>query len=356
MLDLAKALHQQGLPVEFWLAQRTGSLLADVPADLPIRELGGGGVLRSLWPLIRQLKRRRPRVLLSAMTHTNVVALLAAALSAVRLRVVISERAAPRGQFAAESVQIALLLRLLMWWLYPRAAAVVCVSQGVVQELITELRLPAARLCCIPNPVDLPELRTRGAEPLKHVWLRAGGPPVILAVGRLVSQKDFPTLLQAVRVIRQQRPVRLVILGEGPLRQALEAQIRSLALDDAVALPGFCPNPMAWMARVQLVVLSSRSEGLPGVLLQAMACGTPVISTDCPHGPREILENGRWGTLVPVGNPEALAEAILVHLKSASPTPMPDATGRITLRDPSPRCEAYAPEAIWTAYRAMLLP
>lgn len=356
MLDLAKALQQQGLPVELWLAQRTGSLLADVPDDLPICELGGAGVLRSLWPLIRQLRHRRPRVLLSAMTHTNVVALVAAALAGGRLRVVVSERAAPCGQFAAERPHIAFLLRRLMRWLYPRAALVVCVSQGVVQELITELHLPPALLCCIPNPVDLSALRLRAVESLQHSWLSAGEPPVLLAVGRLVSQKDFATLLQAVRLIRHQRSVRLVILGEGPLRQELEARIRHLGLADVVMMPGFCANPMAWMARVPLVVLSSRSEGLPGVLLQAMACGAPVVSTDCPHGPREILQDGRWGSLVPVGDPEALAAAILRQLHTTSQCPVPDASGRITLRPPSPRCTAYAPETIWAAYRAVLLP
>ena len=356
MLQLALALHQQGLPVELWLAQCSGSFLDAVPGDLPVFDLGGGGVLRSLLPLMHHLRCRRPHVLLTAMTHANVVALLAAALASARLRVVVSERAAPLSQLAAESRVNRLLLRLLMRWLYPRAAAVVCVSQGVAQELVTGLGLAPARLCCIPNPVDLASLRSRAAELLEHPWLAPGEPPVILAVGRLVSQKDFPTLLEALRRIREKLPARLVILGEGPLRSMLEAQIRAMGLADAVALPGFCANPMAWMARVPVVALSSSSEGLPGVLLQAMACGAPVVSTDCPHGPREILEGGRWGALAPVGDAAALAAAIEHYLqtKPCPPDLAPGSDGLLTLRPPSPRCTAYEPERIWAAYREVL--
>jgi glycosyltransferase involved in cell wall biosynthesis len=354
MVQLAVALHQQELPVELWLAQARGPYLADVPPGVPVRELGGAGVLRSLLPLVGCLRRRRPQVLLAAMTHANVVALLAVVLAVPRgrgrPRVVISERAAPGALLRAEGPLQEAVLRLLMRWLYPSAAAVISVSEGVAAELHDLVRLPVTRIKAIANPIDVPALRTAAAQALPHPWLQAGQPPLLMAAGRLVEQKDFQGLLQALALVRQQHPARLVILGEGPLRPRLQAQSDELGLADAVLLPGFVANPMAWMARAAVFVLSSRWEGLPGVLLQAMACGAPVVSTDCPHGPREILEDGRWGELVPVGDAAALAAAITRQL--ASPAAQLPAGG--DLRPASPRCAAYAPERIWQAYRQVL--
>jgi len=360
MVQLAAALYQQGLPVELWLAQASGPYLAHVPPGVPVRELGGAGVLRSLFPLVRCLRRRRPRVLLAAMSHANVVALSADWLVAVSgrgcTRVVISERAAPRALLGAEAPLQAALLRRLMRWLYPRAAAVVAVSGGVADELRTLVNLPLARVRAIANPIDLPALRAAASEPLLHPWLQPGQPPLLLAAGRLVEQKDFQGLLQALALVRQQHLARLVILGEGPLRERLQAQSRELGLADAVHWPGFVTNPMAWMARAAVFVLSSRWEGLPGVLMQAMACGAPVVSTDCPHGPREILEDGRWGLLVPVGDAPALAAAIVQQLQTNRPAPayIAAAEGLISLRPPSPRCVDYQPQRIWAAYRQVL--
>ena len=362
MLQLAVALQQRGVPVELWLAQASGPYLADVPLQVPVRQLGGAGVLRSLVPLVACVRRRRPRVLLAAMTHANVVALLAVVLAVPRgrgrPRVVISERAAPGALLRAEGPLQAAVLRLLMRWLYPSAAAVISVSEGVGEELRTLVPLPVARIKAIANPIDIPALRAAAAQPLPHPWLQPGQPPVLLAAGRLVEQKAFQGLLQALALVRQQHPARLVILGEGPLRPRLQAQSDELGLADAVLLPGFVANPMAWMARAAVFVLSSRWEGLPGVLLQAMACGAPVVSTDCPHGPREILEGGRWGVLVPVGDAPALAAAIVQQLQTNRPAQACDAAadGLITLRPPSPRCADYQPERIWAAYRQVLEP
>ena len=146
---------------------------------------------------------------------------------------------------------------------------------------------------------------------MEHPWLQPGQPPVVLAIGRLNEAKDFSVLISAFARLIQQRPARLVILGEGELRPALEAQLVQLGLDsDAAQLPGFVSNPYAWLARSALFVLSSRREGLPGALIEAMACGKPVISTNCLSGPDDILEGGRWGCLVPVGDANALAQAM----------------------------------------------
>jgi glycosyltransferase involved in cell wall biosynthesis len=166
----------------------------------------------------------------------------------------------------------------------------------------------------LPNPVVTPDLASKAAEPLDHPWFRPGEPPVVLGVGRLSKQKDFATLIRAFDRVRRARGARLMILGEGPERAGLQALADELALSQDVALPGFASNPFAYMARAGVFVLSSAWEGMPGALIQAAACGAPVVATDCESGPREVLQDGRYGRLVPVGNPAALADAILSTL------------------------------------------
>jgi glycosyltransferase involved in cell wall biosynthesis len=158
----------------------------------------------------------------------------------------------------------------------------------------------------------------RVAEPLDHPWAALGAPPLVLAVGRLAEVKDFPTLLRAFACVRAVRPARLVILGEGREREALEALAAGLGLGpDVLLMPGYDPNPLRWMARAAVLVSSSRWEGMPGVLIEAMAAGCPVVATDCPGGSAEILEHGRLGRLVPVGDDAAMAAAILATLAAA---------------------------------------
>jgi glycosyltransferase involved in cell wall biosynthesis len=187
----------------------------------------------------------------------------------------------------------------------------------VAQDLSTATGIPRERISTIYNPVVPPELLTRAKAPLEHPWFEPDSPPVLLGVGRLSAQKDFPTLLRAFARVRRLRPARLIILGEGKrpgYRPELLALARELGVGEDVQLPGFAENPYAYMARASVFVMSSAWEGLPSVLVEALACGCPVVSTDCPSGPREILQGGRYGRLVPVGDAEALAKAILATL------------------------------------------
>ena len=200
------------------------------------------------------------------------------------------------------------------------ADAIVAVSDGVADRLAQATGLPRGSIRTVYNPVVGPELPTLAAEPVGHPWFRHGGPPVVLGAGRLVEQKDFPTLLRAFALVRRARPARLVILGDGPAGacEGLRAIAAALGCAEDLDLPGFVANPFAYMARAAAFALSSLHEGLPGVLIQALACGCPVVSTDCPSGPREILDGGRYGRLVPVGDHEALARAILACLDDPS--------------------------------------
>jgi glycosyltransferase involved in cell wall biosynthesis len=181
--------------------------------------------------------------------------------------------------------------------------------------------VPRERIAVIYNPIITPELQERVKIPLQHPWLESRRLPVVLAVGRLMPQKDFPTLIQAFAQVRRHHLARLLILGEGPDRLALEALVRELGLEQDISLPGFVANPYPYMARAALFVLSSRWEGLPGVLIEAMYCGVPLIATNCPSGPQEILKDGQYGQLVPVGNVAALTHAIEMALTGKVPRP-----------------------------------
>ena len=315
MVNLAQGFVERGLQVDLVLAKAEGSYLSQVPPEVRVVDLGARRVLYSLPGLVRYLRQERPQAMLSALNHANIVAIWAKMLARVKMRLVVAEHnTLSRSTENAPSVR-AKFMPFLIKAFYPYADAVVAVSRGVAEDLIARTGLPAEKIKVIYNPVVTPELFTKAEEPLDHPWFRPGEPPVILGVGRLTKQKDFPTLIRAFALVRKERLARLMILGEGEERPNLEALVRELGLEEDVALPGFVENPYKYMKRAAVFVLSSRWEGFGVVLVEAMALGTPVIATDCPSGPAEILEDGRWGRLVPVGDHKALAEAILQVLK-----------------------------------------
>ena len=318
MLNLARGLVDLGYPVDLVVGTAAGPYRDLVPAGCHLVDLGAGRVLAALPRLVGYLRRRHPAILLSAMDHANLIALWARALARVPTRVAVSVRN-HLSQEARHAPSLAgRWLPRLARIFYPQAQVVIAVSQGVADDLNRLIGPGRARVLAIPNPVVTPELAGLAAELPDHEWWRAGVQScgdVILAAGRLTPQKDFATLIRAFALLSRGRDLRLLILGEGPERAALESLISELGLTGRVDLPGFRANPFAYMARARLFVLSSAWEGLPGVLIQAMACGTPVVSTDCPSGPREVLDDGRCGRLVPVGDPQALATAMAETLE-----------------------------------------
>ena len=194
--------------------------------------------------------------------------------------------------------------------LFPTADHIVTVSDGVADNHSLTLEIPRERITRIYNPADIAEIEQMAQSVPEHPWMTDNGPPVILSAGRLTRVKDFPTLLKAFRQVSRSRDVRLIILGEGSWRRRLESMIRKMGLEATVSLPGWVSNPYAFMNRASLFVLSSKFEGLANVMIEAMACGCPCVSTNCPSGPAEILDNGRFGPLVPVGEESALAAAM----------------------------------------------
>jgi glycosyltransferase involved in cell wall biosynthesis len=203
---------------------------------------------------------------------------------------------------------------------YRGADTVVAVSGGVAQDLSRFGRLPGGKIRVIHNPVFDPAISALAQEAPTHPWFEPKGPPIVLAAGRLHRQKGFDVLLEAFAIARSEVDCRLVILGEGPERAALLARAERLGLSYDIDLPGFCANPFALMSRAGAFVLSSRWEGFPNALVEAMACGAPVIATDCPSGPHEILKGGEIGSLVPVDDARALGHALLFTLLSQPDT------------------------------------
>jgi glycosyltransferase involved in cell wall biosynthesis len=296
--------------VRLVVVDTSGPLRREIPRDVELVDLKCTGVSRALPALVRHLRRRRPAVLLPSIDHTNMLAMTAAVLA--RTGVTVLPRVANTlSRSQADQSMSTRMIRVGSRALYPRARAVIVPADGVATDLVA-LGVPETSVRVIPNPVVGPSLVTAAAEPITHPWFDGAAPrtPVAVAMGRLVPQKDFCVLLDAFARVRARRDLRLVILGEGALRESLAQQAKEAGVADDLDMPGYVHNPAPYLARADLFVLSSRWEGLPGALIQALACGTQVVATDCESGPREILEGGRFGRLVPVGDATAMAGAI----------------------------------------------
>ncbi|MGI9510964.1 MAG: glycosyltransferase [Geminicoccaceae bacterium] len=317
IVTLANAFAERQMKVDLVLARASGPFLSNVSPSVDVIELKAKRNAFSLPGFIGYLRRASPKAVISAIDDMNFIALLGARLANSDTRTIVTIRSTLSQSFkGSKNWRGRYVAPLLTSRFYRRADAVVAVSGGVADDLAENFDLPRENIEVIYNPVVTPELIEDSKAPLDHPWFAEGEPPVILGVGRLITAKNFPSLIRAFAAIRKRSPARLMILGEGPERSSLEALVQELGIDDDVALPGFAKNPFSYMRQAGLFVLSSRWEGLPGVLIQALACGCPVVSTDCPSGPREILEGGRFGLLVPPEDDQALSDAILKALAS----------------------------------------
>ncbi len=291
-------------------------MLGALHPEVRVTGLGVPRARYAVAPLARVIRRERPDAVISQLRAANMAALLAAAWARTAARrVAVQGISFSRGPDRRSS-HIAWGRRATTALAYRLADVVVSPSVGVRDDLALWLGLPADKLAVAANPVDIAGIETAAAAPVPHPWLDGAGPPVIVGAGRLVAQKNFALLIDAFARLRARRAARLVILGEGPLRGALEARVRALGLAADVVLPGFVDNPFAWFARAGAFVLSSDYEAFGLVVAEALACGCPVVSTDCAWGPAEILAGGRYGRLVPMADPDALAAAIAELLDS----------------------------------------
>lgn len=346
MVTIANVLVEKGHAVDLILVQTKGPYLSDVHPSVRIVDLRAGRAVRSLVPLARYLRTRRPRVLLSTRDHANTVALLARQISRVDTRVVIRIANVLSTSFACSQVGRArFILAPLVKRFYRRADEVIAVSRGVAEDAIKFASLSRDHVVVINNPVQVDRVVERARAQLEETWFVPGAPPVVLGVGRLTEQKDFGTLIRAFALVIKERDARLIILGEGEERDKLESLVAELNLQSYVLMPGFATNPYAYMARAAVFVLSSKWEGFPNAMLEAIAVGTPIVATDCVAGPADILEDGRYGQLIPVGDHEAMARAIVTQF-DGGPGPRTDLQARAA---------DFSHEAIVAQYESLLL-
>lgn len=334
MATLANAFAARGLGVDLVLARAEGPYLERLRHDVRVIDLKSRRVASSLPGLVRYLRREQPAAMLSAASHANVIAIVARILARLPMRLVVSERALIFSDRAA-SGKIAFVTSA-MQLCYPRADHVIAVSSGVATALARMIRLADHQLSVIHNPLDMSAIETLSAERPKHPFL-ADGLPTIIAVGRLDEIKGHDVLLRAISLIDPRVPLRVLVVGEGPRKTTLQQLARELGIHHIVDFIGFQTNPFAWMAAADVFVLSSRSDAMPNAMLQAMACGLRIVSTDC-GGPAEILENGRWGRLVAVDAPAAMARAITEALADTAP---PDVRARARSFDVDAIADAY---------------
>ena len=307
-------VDQEDLTLDLVLGIAEGSFVGQVPEKVNIIDLKSPKVTGAFIPLIKYLRKNKPDALLSHLSHANVIAILAKKIAGVKTNLAVVEHITFSS--AEEDSLVAKIISVFMKQLYPSANSIIGVSQGVSTDLEIKLGLPQGRVQTIYNPVINADLLKKATAEANHPWLQSQDIPVFLAVGRLSLQKDFANLIQAFAQVRAKKAARLIILGEGELRTELEQLVEQLGVSEDVDLPGFVDNPYSFMRQAHCFVLSSLFEGLPTVLIEAMACGCSVVSTDCPSGPQEILVGGEYGALVPIQDSQSLSQAMLNAIDS----------------------------------------
>lgn len=345
-LIVADQFVQHGASAELVTFGQWGPFLRQVSDSVKLVDLGARRTVSSLPKLVSYLRRARPTALVSAQSHANVAAVWARALARVPTKLVLSERLAPLAANSHSNGLRARAMPTLMRRSYPKADAIIANSKGTADELATVLGIDRSRITVVYNPVYNEDVLAKAQEPVTHEWFRAGS-PVVLAVGRLTPQKDFATLIRAFSLVREQTPSRLVIIGEGPERGALQELACSLGVDGDVELHGFADNPYGYMAGASVLAMSSVYEGLGNVLIEALALGTPVVSTDCSSGPSEVLLDGTAGILTPVGDHRALAAGILRVFEQPDEARRMVDTGQQAL-------DRFRPEACFNTYLELL--
>lgn len=302
------------------LVQAKGEFLSNLSKKVRVVDLAASSTYTCLPALVRYLRETEPAVMISALDLTNLMALIAKRFAGSPKKLFVrldTTQSVLKRSFLKKKLE-----KILIQATYPWAERIISISHGVTKDFVGYTGISPERITTIYNPVITDEIYCKARQPIDHPWFAPTAPPVILGVGRLVHPKNFSLLLRAFAKVRKSQQAHLVILGEGEERPELEAIAERLKIAEDISLPGIQKNPYAYMARARLLVLSSRYEGLPAVLVEALACGCPVVSVDCPNGPREILSNGKYGYLVPVGDEDALAEAIVTAL--IHPKPVPD--------------------------------
>jgi glycosyltransferase involved in cell wall biosynthesis len=339
MTQLAGGLIDKGVVVDLLLPRATGEHMDAIPDKVNVIKFGTGHTFSSLLPLVRYLKKERPDALFAAKHRAIVTAVIASKLAGFKGIVAGNIQTTISAGLKESNIIKRSMYIWMMKTFYKWVDFIVAVSKGVADDVIQLTGLNREKVKVIYNPVVTPEIFDQAHERVDHPWFIDGNIPVILGIGRLTRQKDFHTLVRAFSHVRKTHPCRLIILGEGGDLDSLRSLTREVGVEEDVDFPGFQKNPFAWLSKSSLFVLSSQWEGFGIVIVEAMALGIPVVSTDCASGPAEILENGKYGILVPVENPSALAAAIS---RTLDDPPSPDLLVAASKKYSVPKiCEGY---------------
>lgn len=335
--NLAAGFSKKGYEVDLLLVKAVGPYLADIPELVRVIDLGCSRTLFSLPKLVNYLRAEKPDVLFSSLMHSSTIALWASKLAGVKTRVFIRQpnmlMPSHEVETFASKIRKKIFLKTAVL-----AEKVIVTSEMMAKEFQLCSRISKHKIEIIHNPVSLDNIKEKSQIFIDHPWLKEGEPPVILAVGRLVVAKDFYTLIKAFAIVQEVTPARLIILGEGELRGELEQLIKKLGVDEKVKMPGFVANPYQYMNHAKVFALSSLWEGFPNGLIEALICDMAVVSTDCEGGASEILEQGKWGELVPVANEELMAKSIIKVLTGKN---LPNFSERKESFSVSSVCEKY---------------
>lgn len=339
MVNLAHGLSELGCSVDLVTVKSKSAYIDLLPKRIRRIDLKASHTFTSVLPLMAYLRKTRPAALLAAKDRANIVAVIARALVHRKAKLVLR-----MGTTVSAALGPHKAIKKRLWYLrmkifYPMADSVIAVSKGVARDLMENAGLSGKLVTVVENPVVSPHLWEMAAQRPQHPWFASGQPPVIVGVGRLTRQKDFPTLIRAFAKTRATIPCRLMILGDGRDREKLKFLAEELGVATDIHLAGFVKNPYPYIKHANLFVLSSAWEGSPNALTEALALGTPVVSTDCPNGPREILQDGKFGELVPIGDAEAMSRAMINTLSSPPEKSfLKSAIGRYTLES---SCKRY---------------
>jgi glycosyltransferase involved in cell wall biosynthesis len=307
-MRFARSLAARGHSVDLIIGRILDDYAFSPPPGLSIKVLKQRNVRGMLWPLVRYLHQVKPNVIFSAEDHLNAIVLLAAVLAGSRAKISASSRVTPFDTYSDQLFSKKWVLKQAMKALMPRADVLTCVSQGTVDEYRKVFKSP--RHVCVYNIIDDSCAKSHVNEANHHPWLVNDEVPVLVGAGRLAPWKGFDVAIKALAILVRGRNVRMIILGDGPERQRLQQLIESLKLEKYVHLQGYVKNPFAYYVHANVFVHAARVESLGNVLVEAMMCGCTPVAADCPTGPREILQGGKYGYLVPMDDPSALAQAI----------------------------------------------
>ena len=345
ILTLLPRFINAGYSVDLVLVKKAGAFLNEIDPGVTIISLGKEHVSQSLIPLIRYFKKTKPDIFISSLTHLNTISILARIISRAKTKTIITEHSSITINNLQKGGKEVILV-FLAKFLYPHADKTVVVSEGAAQNLIEALKINPNKVQKIYNPIDIDRIRILASETIDESWLNEKNAPVLIAIGRLEQEKNFFFLLDVFQTLIKKRKARLLILGEGSEREALEQQIRAYGIQNDVKLPGIKTNPYPYIAAADILLCTSRYEGFNITLVESLACGTPVISIDCPYGPAEILENGKYGQLIPPGDRYGMVNAIIAAIDHPESLPSKEKLAE--------RANYFSIERIFSEYQELI--